>query len=124
MKFVSANQRVNFPIWIIIAIAIAIGGGVLGKSNGLFGGVTTNQIYAAENAYAAALTAADGYKHACTSGVLPVTCKAVVTTIQADVKLTDAAYQKIKGLEANPPVGVAATFLDAVAVLQAVVPIS
>lgn len=120
MRFVSANQRVNFPIWIIIAIAIAIGGASVAKLK--FGAVTTNQIIAAESTYAAALTVADNYVMACRTGTLPATCKANVVTIQKDVKVTDAAYQTVKGFEQNPPAGTAQTFLDAVAVLQAALP--
>lgn len=123
MRYVSANRQVNFPIWIvIIALVVGAGGYALEKRGG-FVGVTSNQIYAAENAYAAALTAADGYKRACATGSLPVTCRNVVLTIQADVRVTDAAYQTVKGFEANPPMGAAQTFIDAVATLRAAVPL-
>lgn len=122
MRYVSANRQVNFPIWIIIVAVIIGAGGLAIEKRGGFIGVTTNQIYAAENAYAAALTAADGYKRACVNGSLPVTCRNVVLTIQADVRVTDAAYQNIRGYEANPPTGVAQTFLAAVATLQAAIP--
>jgi hypothetical protein len=116
-----------FPIAIIIALAAIFGvGGVIGfASHGVK--VTPNAIYAGESAYSVALTAADAYRHACvgeanTPAVLPVSCKVTLKAIQDAVKVTDAAYQKIKGYENNPPTTIGGDFLAAIDVLKGVIP--
>lgn len=120
----SQNTLYSVSALLIIAIIAAIGGTVFAVHGGKLNiGVTTNQIVAAETAYAAALTVADNYVNACRNGTIPATCKTTATAIQKDVLVTNAAYQTIKGFETNPPTGAAQTFLDAVATLQAALPV-
>lgn len=118
---------VREPIVLIVAIVAAVvlaGSFLLNKSTK----ITSSQIYAAEEAYAAALVVADGYKVACVGSATkaPVlvysTCKPVVDKIRAAKKKTDAAYYAVKPYEKNPPQDLGSAFISAVVVFKAVVP--
>lgn len=109
------------PVIIALIILGVVGGGLFALNRTGYQ-ITPAQVYAAENAYGVALTAADGYINSCRALGTPPTCKAVALTIQADVTATNAAYQKVKGVETNPPVGAAAQFLSALGILQSVIP--
>ena len=120
-KFYNPNQLNVAPLVIALIIALIAGGAVVALRNKNIT-ITPAEIYATENSYGIALTAADSYKHLCDAGTLPAGCKATVKTIQADVLNADAAYKKLMGLETNPPAGAAASFLAAVGILQAAIP--
>lgn len=119
-------MRLNVSLIPILIIGLLLGGmAVVSRGPA----ITPTAIYTAESGYAVALAGADAYRHLCvgdpasgTPAILPVSCKGVLVVIQADVKITDAAYQKVKGYEANPPVGAAADFIAALTVLKAAIP--
>lgn len=84
--------------------------------------VTPQQIYAAENFYVLATDAATLYAKSCNGGILPPSCHDNIDVIDLNLDKAQAAYLTIRGYEANPPRGAAATFIASVTVIQSLIP--
>lgn len=116
--------RISIVPLLIVAIL-----GVLALVSHTGGGISTKTIYASEAVYAIAITAADNYRHDCVGdpatgakAFLPSSCRAVLVQIQDGVRVSDAAYQKIKGYETNPPNNWGEVFIADAALLKGVIP--
>jgi hypothetical protein len=129
MKRDPNTMRVSVLIPLVIIALLAGAGIYIGGGKGV--PVTAGTIYAAESTYAIALEGAVTYRHLCVgyddgaghhAPVLASNCRTTLTAIQAANKRAEAAYQVVKGYEANPPGNAAQDFIAAVSLFKAAIP--
>ena len=122
------TMRVSVLIPVLLLALLAGAGYFVG---GVKLPVTPGTIYAAESSYAIALEAGVTYRHLCVGyvdargphkPVLASSCRQTLLQLQGYQRQADAAYQKLKGYETNPPGTAAQDFLAAVDLFKATLP--